>query len=541
VPIAPTRFRRVDWVAETERLRAADLDDALDAEGLARLGLALELTGHPDEAVAAWDRAHRAHLLAGDRLAASRCVFWIGFTLARRGAFAQAGAWRERLAALIAAAPDDSPATAMLLTADADARFWRGDQAGALERFERAGALAERFGEPDLQLLAVMGCGRSHVRLGESERAAACMDQVMLLVAGGGAGDLAAGAGYCGVIASCVGRRDVERAREWTGALSAWCEAQEGLVPFRGECMVHRATLLQLAGAWPEAERTLLQLLDGPQPAGVPLGLARYEEAELLRLTGRLAEAERSLRAAVEAGFEAQPGLGRLRLAQGRGEAARAGLERALTVATAPGDRADLLDALVEVCLDAGDVGRAERGAAELLATADLVGTSYLRAQADRATGCVLLAQGDAAAALRALRRGWAGWQAVGAPYESARTRVTVALAARALGDEDAAGMELDAARQTFAELGAATDLARVDALSHPDAVVSETGPLSPREVEVLRLVARGCSNREIAERLFLSERTVARHVGNILAKLQLANRAAATAFAYEHGLVESE
>ena len=536
---APTRFRHTDWIAETERLRAADLDDALDADGLARLGLALELTGHPDDAVGAWDRAHQAHLQADDRLAAARCVFWIGFTLAWRGAFAQAGAWRERLAALVPAAGNDSPATAMLLTADAAGRSGRGDERQAVERFERAAALAERFDEADVLLLAVMGCGRSHILLGESEPAAACMDRVMLLIARGEAGDLAAGAGYCGVIASCVGRRDVERAREWTGALSAWCDAQRGLMPFRGECVVHRATLLQLAGAWAEAERTLLPLLEGPWPVPAPLGLARYEEAELLRLTGRLAEAERAFRSAVEAGSEAQPGLGRLRLAQGRGEAARAGLERALGLATAPGDRADLLDALVEACLDAGDVDGAERAGSELRASADLVGTSYLRAQAERAIGCVLLARGDAGGALRALRRGWAGWQAIGAPYEAARTRVVVALAARALGDEDAAGMELDAAHQAFAELGAATELARIDRLSASSAPPSGApGRLSPREVEVLRLVAQGCSNREIAGRLFLSERTVARHVGNILAKLQLANRAAATAFAYEHGLV---
>lgn len=533
---APGGFQRTDWNAERARLRELDADGRLDAAGLAALGLALELTGFPEDATATWDRAQRAHLALGDRPAAARCVFWIGFTLAWRGAFAQAAAWGERLTVLAAEEPADSAAAAMLLTADASARSGRGDLAGALERFERAATIAERLGEADVLLLAVMGCGRCRMLLGDLDRATACMDRVMLLVAAGETGDLAAGAGYCGVIASCVGRRDVERAREWTGALTDWCDAQQGLVPFRGECLAHRAGLLQLSGAWHEAEESLLGLLTGRRPASGPLGLARYEEAELLRLRGRMDEAEAAYRAAVEAGREAQPGLGRLRLAQGRVEAARSGLDRALGVVHEPGDRADLLDALVEVRLAAGDPEGAATAAAELAAIADRLGTSYLRAQADRAAGCVSLARGDAAAALRALRRAWSGWQAVGAPYQAARTRLSVALASRVLGDEDAAGMELDAARAAFGQLGAVPDVAAVDRLLHPEEATTD-GPLSPREREVLHLVARGLSNREIAVRLFLSERTVARHMGNILGKLQLSNRAAATAYAYDHGL----
>jgi DNA-binding NarL/FixJ family response regulator len=362
----------------------------------------------------------------------------------------------------------------------------------------------------------------------------------MLLISRGGANDLAAGAAYCAVIASCMGRRDVERAREWTTALSAWCEAQEGLVPFRGTCVLHRATLLQVGGAWPEAERTVQDLRHG-SALHVPRGDAAYQEAELLRLRGRFTEAEAEYHEAARTGREVQPGLALLRLAQGQPAAARAGLERALETATAPGDRADLLDALVEVRLALGDADGAATAAAELRAVADLMGTSFLRAQADRADGRVAAAAGDPAEALRCQRRAWTSWQAVGAPYEAARTRLDAALAARALGDEDAAGMELEAARLVFTELGAAPDVARVDAATAGPSPASPPGPLSAREVEVLRLVARGRSNREVAERLFLSERTVAHHVGNILAKLQLANRAAATAFAYEHGLVAAD
>jgi DNA-binding NarL/FixJ family response regulator len=535
---APTRFERTDWGSELDRLLAADDAGTLDPDGLARLGLALELTGRTEDAVRAWDRARSAALAAGDPAGAARCIFWAGFTLAERGAVAQAAARLADLEAVVGRLPEDDGAGALLPLAEGWSAFGAGRLDEAVAALERAAALATATGNADALLLATMGCGRAYVFAGDIARGFACMDRVMLLISQGGATDLAAGAAYCAVIASCLGRRDVERAREWTTALSGWCQAQEGLVPFRGTCVLHRATLLAVGGAWPEAERTVHDLL-GATAVRVPRGDAAYQQAELFRLTGRAAEAEAAYRDAVRAGRETQPGLGLLRLAQGQTDAARAGLERALEVATPPGDRADLLDALVEVRLATGDATGAADAAAELRALADLIGTSFLHAQADRAAGRVAAAAGDPAAALRFLRRSWASWQAVGAPYEAARTRVDAALAARALGDEDAAGMELDAARQVFTELGAGPDVARVDAASGRLGA-PRSGPLSPREVEVLRLVARGRSNRDIAEHLFLSERTVARHVGNILAKLQLANRAAATAFAYEHGLVET-
>jgi DNA-binding NarL/FixJ family response regulator len=536
VSTAPTLFPRTDWTAELDELLGTDAADGLPPAGLARLGLALELTGRTDEAVQAWDRACRAHLAAGDLAAAARCLFWTGFTLGERRAVAQAAARLGELEALVATVPDDDGAAALLALARGWSAFGTGHLNDAVSCFRRAAELAERVGDADALLLATMGRGRAAVFSGDIAGGFACMDRVMHLISQGGANDLAAGAAYCAVIASCLGRRDVERAREWTTALSGWCQAQEGLVPFRGTCVLHRATLLQLGGAWPEAERTVHELLQAAA-VRVPRGDAAYQEAELLRLTGRTAEADAAYRAAVGAGREPQPGLGLLRLAEGQTEAARAGLERALEVATPPGDRADLLDALVEVRLAIGDRTGAGAAAAELRALADLIGTSFLSAQADRAAGRVALANADPAEAVRLLRRAWSSWQAVGAPYEAARTRVDAALAARALGDQDAAGMELDAARQVFTELGAAPDVARVDAALAGGRPPHPAGPLSAREVEVLRLVAGGSSNRAIAERLFLSERTVAHHVGNILAKLQLANRAAATAFAYEHGL----
>jgi DNA-binding NarL/FixJ family response regulator len=531
----PAWAPRTDWGAVAEALQRADEAGTLDAEQLSRLGLALELTGRSDEAVHAWDRAHRAHAAAGDRAAAARCVFWIGFTLDSRGRGAQTAAWGARLAELAADAPPDSPTVALLTLARAASGRHFGDGGDPLPLFEEAARLAERHGDSDLLILALMGCGRALVERGETDRGFACMDRVMLEIGSGRAGDLVAGAGYCAVIASCMTRRDVERAREWTGALSDWCDAQVGLVPFRGACLLHRATLLQIGGAWPEA-RSILHGL-GTSTIGTAPGESLYRDAELLRLTGRGDEAEGAYRSAADAGRDPQPGLALLRLQQGRTAAAVAGVARSLSAGPPLNDRADLLEAACRIRLAAGDAEGARSAAEELQELAGRVRTSYLQAQADRSLGRVLVAEEHPAEALPLLRRAWSGWFSVGAPYEAAVTRVIVAAAARALGDEDAAGMELAAARRVFAELGAVPDLQQIDEAAGADERSSE-GPLTPREVEVVRLLARGLSNREIASRLFLSERTVARHVGNVLAKLQLANRAAVTAFAYEHRLV---
>jgi len=293
------------------------------------------------------------------------------------------------------------------------------------------------------------------------------------------------------------------------------------------------------AGAWPEAleeaRRAAARFLE---PAGHPAaGAAAYQEAELHRLRGGLAEAEDAYRRASRWGREPQPGLALLRLAQGEGAAARAAIRRALDEAGDRPDRARLLPAFVEIALAAGDLPAARGAAGELAEAAGELDAPLLRATAAAADGEVLLAEGDPRAALAALRAAWAGWQELEAPYEAARARVGIGLACRALGDRDSAAMELDAARWAFQRLGAAPDLARLEALAG-DGPAAPPGGLTAREVEVLRLVATGRTNRAIANELVLSERTVERHVSNILTKLGVPSRAAATAWAYEHRLV---
>jgi DNA-binding CsgD family transcriptional regulator len=343
---------------------------------------------------------------------------------------------------------------------------------------------------------------------------------------------------YCGVIGGCMEVFDLRRAQEWTAALGRWCDGQPDLVAYRGECLIRRAQLLQLGGAWQdaldEARRACSRLSDPSGQSGV--GAAHYQRAELHRLRGELAEAEEGYRAASRRGTKPQPGLALLRLAQGRTAAAAAAVSLAVTEAPERRKRARLLPACVEISLAVGDAPSARAAAEELSELAMEWNAPYLRAVSAHAIGAVRLAEGDAAGALAELRQACSEWQRLDAPYEGARTRVLIGIAYRTLGDQDGAALELDAARAVFEGLGATGDVARVDELTSGDAPEPKDG-LTPRERQVLSRVAAGETNRRIATGLGISERTVERHVSNILAKLQVASRTAAAAYAHRHHL----
>lgn len=532
-------FERRAWSDAREVLARADREAPLDPEDLGRLATAAYLVGRDAESTDTWARAHQAYLGRGEVERAVRCAFWLAFGLLQRGERARGGGWIARAERLLAdCGPDCAERGYLLLPAGLRA-IAEGDVAGGYEAFSQAAERGEQHGDPDLIALALHSRGRALMRMGERDRGVTLLDEAMAAVEAGGLAPIVAGTVYCSVIEGCLEIFDLRRAQEWTAALSHWCEAQPDLVPYRGQCLVRRAELMRLQGAWSdaldEAQRACEWLT---RPPGEPAaGEAFYQRAELHRLRGELGEADEGYRLASRWGKNPQPGLAELRLAQGRLGEAEAAIRGALDGARDRHVRSRLLPAFVEIVLSAGDVSAAREAAEELVGIAEHLEAPLLGAVASRATGAVLLAEGDARAALAALRRAWTAWQELDAPYEGARVRVLIGLACRELEDPGTADLELDAARRVFEKLGAARDLAAVQRLTR-SGPARAAGGLTRRQVEVLRLVATGKTNRAIAGELHISEKTVARHLSNIFLKLKISSRAAATAYAYEHGII---
>jgi DNA-binding NarL/FixJ family response regulator len=519
----------VDATEDVQRGREAfarrawrDAHDALSsgplaADDLERLATAAYMLGDEAEYVAVLERAHQAHLEAGSVERAVRCAFWIGLQLTLRRELGGATGWLGRAQRLLGDRDCVERGYLALLAA-----LQRGDEAELAAAIEAG----QRFAEADLLAIAVHEQGGVRIRRGEVDAGLSLLDEAMVAVTAGELSPIVTGLIYCSVIEGCQQVHELRRAQEWTAALTRWCEAQDDLVAFTGRCLVHRAEIMQVHGAWADA-------LEEARQAALRLGAAGqalYRQGELHRLQGDFEAAEQAYREASRHGLEPQPGLALLRLAQGRGDAAAAAIGRVLGEAADPLLRARLLPARIEIALATGDAATARKGCQELEQLAAARTSALLAATAAHARGAVLLDAGNARGALAALRGAEAAWQELDAPYEAARVRVLVARACAALGDQDSAALGLDAARAEFERLGAAPDLAAL-------AARDEAHGLSPRELQVLRLVAAGETNKAIAAELVLSERTVERHVSNIFGKLAVSTRAAATAFAYEHGM----
>jgi DNA-binding CsgD family transcriptional regulator len=530
-------YAALAWRDAFEWLSRADEADELAPGDLELLARAAYMLGRDNDYQRGLERAHYGWLDTGDAPRAARCAWWIGLSLMLRGEDAPAAGWFARGERLLDREQHDCVEHGYLRLADVDRHFLEHEFQEACDACAEAIEIGQRFADPDLVAMAVMEQGRALLELGRAGEGLRLIDESMVAVTSGELSPIVAGLVYCYTISVCRAAHELRRAREWTTALTHWCDGQPEMVAHRGVCLVHRAEIMQLLGTWEAALEEAGRVAESGVMGRQVSAEAHYVQGELHRLRGDLEPAEEAFRLAARHGGETQPGLALLRLAQGKEDTALAAVRRAAGETHDLLARAALLPAYVEIALAVGEIDEAVRAAAELSALSDAQASDALRAKADCARGAVELARGDASAALTALRRSVQAWRDLEAPYETARARVLAGLACAALGDDDGAALEIEAARSVFEELGARPDLARVDSLL-ASAASENTHGLSPRELEVLRLVASGETNKAIAAALVLSERTIDRHVSNIYGKLGVSSRAGATAFAYEHGLV---
>jgi DNA-binding CsgD family transcriptional regulator len=534
-------FERREWVAAFTQLSAADRASPLSADDLHRLAVAAYLAGRDQDSGDLWTRAHQELITEGNIEGAARCAFWLGMTLLfDLGQAAPGSGWIARARRLL----DDHDCgdcveRGYLLMPAGIGRVFEGNFEAARATFAEAVAIANRFGDADLRALARQGEGRALTRLNRLSEGVAMLDEAMVAVMAGDVSPIPAGVIYCSVIEACHEIFDLRRAQEWTAALGRWCDSQPGLMPFRGQCLVRRSEILLLHGAWSdamtEAERGCERLLGRPAA-----GAALYQLAEIYRLRGDFTKAEQTYGLVAQRGKKTEPGQALLRLAQGHVDAAAAAIRRARDEAHERRWRCQVLIADIEIMIAAADLTAAREAADELSAIAADLDAPFLKAAALHGSGAVLLAEQNPRAALVHLRSAWTTWRELDVPYEAARTGVLLGVTCRALGDLDAAAMEFDLARQTFQQMGAGPDLARLATVSGPAATKAATkaaGGLTGREAQVLSLVATGKTNRAIADALHISDKTVARHLSNIFTKLGVSTRAGATAYAYQHEL----
>jgi DNA-binding NarL/FixJ family response regulator len=529
-------YERRDWVVAYDALAALD-DATMQADDFAALASSAYLVGRRNDCIQALQRAFEANLARGDVLPAVRSACWLTTVLFEGGELAIGSGWLARAQRLLDDVEEDVVERGHVIERLLLQSVIKGEFGTALELAPQLTGYGRRFHDPDLIATGLMCEGRMAIYSGQVSAGLQLLDEAMVEVMGGALSPITAGLVYCSVIEACQEVSDLGRAGQWTHALTTWCDAQPGLVAYTGQSAVHRGQLMRLQGAYDDALAELDRALARYAAAGghPAVGLAHYERGVVLLLLGRFDAADEAFAAAIETGHSGQPGRSLLWLALGRTDAALAAVKRLLAEHEDPVQRSGLLPSAVEVLLAAGEAESAAPVVAELKEIAGSFGCSALQAAGRFADARLALATGDAVRATTAARQAAAAWTRLSARHELARCRVVAGQAMRLLGDEESAVSELEAARKTFSELGAAPDERAVAALLGTDPA---PGGLSPREVEVLRLVAAGRSNPQIAGELFLSEKTVARHLSNIFTKLGVGSRTAAAAFAYQHDLV---
>ena len=531
---ARAAYARRDLVAARDAYVEAHAETPLSGDDLNALGDAAWWIGDVATSLSAYEEAYRRFLQGDKPRDAAMSALGVAVSLYLRGDDVIGSGWMRRAQRLLRDEPQGVE-HGYLAYMGAEGSLDGNDPDATIAAAREVQELGRRYGDTTLVTAGTMLEGRASIRRGDVADGVAMLDEAMLAVLGEELSPDWTGNIYCHLVAACAELADHRRAAEWTEALATWCDRMEPAVVFTGVCRVHRAQLLHLSGAWDRAEAEAIRVCE--EVEGIhraTAGEGAYALGDIRRLRGDLPGAHQAYASAHQHGRDPQPGLALLLLAEGRPDDASSSIGAALA---ATGDRlarARLLPAAVEIALTSDRLDEARDAADELDRIATHYDTSGLRASAEHARGLVLLAEGSTGEALATLRTARGAWQDLDAPYEAARVRLALARAARQLGDRESAGLELAAAEDVFVRLGAAPDLAKVtllrDRTTFPDG-------LTAREVEVLALVARGKSNREVAAALFISEKTVARHVSNIFVKVGVSSRTEAAAYAFEHQL----
>jgi class 3 adenylate cyclase len=464
------------WKEAFALLRDADRELQLPPDWLERLAETAWWNGRLDDCIDARERAFAAYVARGEPRGAAIEALRISHNYESKLNNALESAWFKRAESLLDREPE-CVEHAHLARARAAKAALRGDLDEALALAEQALDLGTRYADRDLMALALHDLGRFRITKGEVQRGLGEIDEATLAAMHGEIGPYATAVIYCNVIEACRNLADYRRAGEWTEAAQRWCERQ-AIAGFPGQCRVDRAEVLKLRGAWAEAEQEARDACDELKHFRLPVAArAFYELGEIRLRVGDLGGATAAFAQASELGLDPQPGAALLKLATGNTAGALAAIGRALD--DQPWDRlacARLLPAQVEIAVAADELGVAEGAVEELGQIAESYGSDAIRANTASARAAVQLASADPAGAVASARDAWRLWQDLDAPYEAARTRALLGAALRELGDEDAAGIQLRAARAALEELGAAPEARRVASLlSHEPELLART------------------------------------------------------------------